>query len=243
MLMTVHEVSDLTGVTIRTLQYYDRIGLLPAAEYTEAGYRLYDQDCLERLQQIMLFRELEFPLKDIRKILESPGFDRGRALEQQIELLKLKKEHLENLINFAIGIKLTGVRHMDFKAFDRSRLDEYSAQAKAAWGNTAEYKEFEEKAKGRTKEEDAMLGEQCMQIFAEFGKIKDQSPDSEEAQKLVVKLQQFITDHFYNCSDRILSGLGKMYSGGGDFTKSIDEYAGEGTAEFADRAIQVYCSR
>lgn len=243
MLLTVHEVSELTGVTIRTLQYYDRIGLLPAAGYTEAGYRLYDQACLERLQQIMLFRELEFPLKDIRKILESPDFDRGRALEQQIELLKLKKEHLENLINFAIGIKLTGVRHMDFKAFDRSRLDEYSAQAKAAWGNTAEYKEFEEKAKGRTKEEDALLGEQCMQIFAGFGRIKDQTPDSEEAQKLVAQLQQFITDHFYNCTDKILSGLGRMYSGGGDFTKSIDEYAGEGTAEFADRAIQVYCSR
>ena len=97
-MMTVNEVSKLTGVSIRTLQYYDKIGLLHPAEYTEAGYRLYDDAALETLQQILLFRELEFPLRDIKKIVESPDFDRSKALEQQIELLTLKKEHLENLI-------------------------------------------------------------------------------------------------------------------------------------------------
>lgn len=86
-MMTVHEVSRLTGVSIRTLQYYDQIGLLHPAEYTEAGYRLYDDAALETLQQILLFRELEFPLKDIRRIIQSPSFDREKALEQQIELL------------------------------------------------------------------------------------------------------------------------------------------------------------
>ena len=239
--MTVHEVSALTGVTIRTLQYYDRIGLLKPAAYSEAGYRLYDQASLDRLQQIMLFRELEFSLKDIRRILESPDYDRSKALEQQIELLKLKKEHLENLIVFATGIKLTGGRHMDFSAFDSSRLDEYSARAKAAWGDTAAYKEYEQKAKTRTKEEEALLGEQCMQIFKQFGEIRDRDPGCDEAQGLVAALQQFITEHFYNCTDTILRSLGKMYAGGGDFTRSIDGCAGEGTAAFADRAIQIYC--
>ena len=105
-MMTVHEVSRLAGVSIRTLQYYDKIGLLHPAGYTDAGYRLYDDTELERLQHILLFRELEFPLKDIRAILDSPDFDRSKALEQQIELLKLKKEHLDNLINFALGIKM-----------------------------------------------------------------------------------------------------------------------------------------
>ena len=90
-MMTVHEVSKLAGVSIRTLQYYDKIGLLHPTGYTDAGYRLYDDADLERLQHILLFRELEFPLKDIRDILNSPDFDRSRALEQQIELLKLKK--------------------------------------------------------------------------------------------------------------------------------------------------------
>ena len=90
-MMTVHAVSKLTGVSIRALQYYDEIGLLPPTRYTEAGYRLYDDAALERLQQILLFRELEFPLKEIKRILENPAFDRSKALEQQIELLTLKR--------------------------------------------------------------------------------------------------------------------------------------------------------
>ena len=96
---TVHEVSELSGVSIRTLQYYDRIGLLSPTDRTEAGYRLYDDAALEKLQQILLFRELEFPLKDIMEIVNRPDFDRSKALEQQIELLKLKKEHIENLMD------------------------------------------------------------------------------------------------------------------------------------------------
>ena len=109
-MMTVKEVSRLTGVSVRTLQYYDRIGLLHPAGYTESGYRLYDDATLETLQQILLFRELEFPLKQISQIIHAPDFDRNRALEQQITMLQLKKEHLENLILFARGIQLTGVR-------------------------------------------------------------------------------------------------------------------------------------
>ena len=118
-MMTVNEVSKLTGVSIRTLQYYDKIGLLHPAEYTEAGYRLYDDAALETLQQILLFRELEFPLKDIKKIVGSPDFDRSKALEQQIELLTLKKEHLENLIDLAKGLKLRGVRHLSRRPVPR----------------------------------------------------------------------------------------------------------------------------
>lgn len=113
-MMTVHEVSKLAGVSIRTLQYYDKIGLLHPSKYSDAGYRLYADTDLERLQQILLYRELEFPLKDIKEIMENPDFDRNKAFDQQIALLKLKKEYLENLINYAIGIKLLGVKNMDF---------------------------------------------------------------------------------------------------------------------------------
>ena len=98
-MMTVNQVSKLTGVSIRTLQYYDTIGLLKPIKYTESGYRLYDDTALERLQQILLFKELEFSLKEIKEIIDAPNFDRAKALEQQIELLTLKKEHLENLID------------------------------------------------------------------------------------------------------------------------------------------------
>ena len=242
-MMTVQKVSQLTGVSIRTLQYYDRIGLLRPTEYSEAGYRLYDDAALETLQQILLFRELEFPLKDIRKIIESPDFDRGKALEQQIELLTLKKEHIENLIDLARGIKLMGVRHLKFDAFDTKKIDEYAARAKASWGNTPAYKEFEEKSKGRTKEQDRDISLGLMEIFAEFGAIRATDPAAEEAQALVKKLQDYITDNFYTCSNEILNGLGKMYYGGGELTKNIDNYGGEGTAEFAHQAIDIYCGQ
>ena len=240
-MMTVNEVSKLTGVSIRTLQYYDKIGLLHPAKYTEAGYRLYDDAALETLQQILLFRELEFPLKDIKEIISSPHFDRSRALEQQIELLTLKKEHIENLIDLAKGIKLLGVRKMNFDAFDTSKINEYAAQAKASWGKTSAYKEFEEKTKGRTKEEDQRVYQGMIDIFGEFGQIRNTDPASGEAQALVKKLQDYITEHMYTCTKEILSGLGKMYAGGGDFTTNIDRFGGEGTAVFASKAIEIYC--
>ena len=246
-MMTVHEVSKLTGISIRTLQYYDKIGLFPPAEHSEAGYRLYDEESLARLQMILLFRELEFPLKDIKGIIDSPDFDRNKALEQQIKLLEMKKEHLENLILLARGMRLLGVKYMenkqktDFKAFDTTKIDEYAEQAKASWGNTPQWKECEQKKK-EAKEDFNAVGEQMMQeIFGEFGKIKEKDPASKEAQDLVKKLQNFITEHFYTCTDEVLRGLGKMYAGGGEFTANIDAVGGEGTAEFANKAIEVYC--
>ena len=240
-MMTVNEVSKLTGVSIRTLQYYDKIGLLHPAKYTEAGYRLYNDAALEILQQILLFRELEFPLKDIKEIISRPDFDRSKALEQQIKLLTLKKEHIENLIDLAKGIKLLGVRKLKFEAFDTSKIDEYAAQAKAYWGKTPAYKEFEEKSRGRTKEEDKKIYQGMIDIFGEFGQIRNTEPSSKDAQALVKKLQDYITEHMYTCTKKILSGLGKMYAGGGDFTKNIDSYGGEGTAEFTSQAIEIYC--
>ena len=238
---TVHEVSQLAGVSIRTLQYYDTIGLLNPSSHSDAGYRLYDDNDLEKLQQILLFRELEFPLKEIKEIINRPDFNRSKALEQQIQLLTLKKEHLENLITLARGIKALGVNTMDFKAFDTKKIDEYAKEAKAAWGTTPQYKEFEEKERNRTPKDNAGLVSDMMDIFRDFGKLKDGDPSSNEAQALVKRLQDFITEHFYKCTDQILSSLGQMYAGGGEFTKNIDHAGGEGTADFSNKAIQIYC--
>lgn len=243
MMMTVNEVSKLSGVSIRTLHYYDTIGLLHPTEVTEAGYRLYDDTALERLQQILLFRELEFPLKEINDILDAENFDRNKALEQQIELLTLKKEHLEKLINFARGIKEMGVRNMDFSAFDTRKIDEYSKQAKEQWGKTDAYKEFEEKSKDWTEETTKGIAGDFMKMFVVFGWMKDRDPAEQQVQEQVKKLQDYITEHFYNCTTQILSGLGRMYSGGGEFTENIDKAGGEGTAEFTTKAIEIYCGK
>ena len=238
---TVNEVSKLTGVSVRTLHHYDAIGLLKPTTITEAGYRLYDDTALERLQHILLFRELQFPLKDIKGILDSPDFDRNRALEQQIELLTMKKEHLENLILFARGIKFMGVRYMDFSVFDTKKIDEYAAQAKENWGKTDAYKEFEEKAKSWTEDTEKNLEVEVMSLFATFGEMKDLNPADEKVQAQVKKMQEYFTENFYNCTNQILSGLGHMYAGGGDFTENIDKVGGAGTAEFVNKAIQIYC--
>lgn len=240
-MMTVNEVSKLTGVSIRTLQYYDTIGLLKPSEYTESGYRLYDDTNLERLQQILLFKELEFPLKDIKKIIDAPNFDRNKALEQQIELLTMKKEHLEDLIAFAREINKIGVKKMDFTVFDTKKIDEYAKRAKEQWGQTEAYKEFEEKAQDRTKAEEKSIIYDFMELFMEFGTMKDMDPSEEQVQLQVKKVQDYITKHFYNCTKEIFGNLGKMYASDGAFTENIDKVGGKGTAEFAARAIEIYC--
>ena len=242
-MMTVKEVSKLTGVSIRTLQYYDKIGLLKPAMYTESGYRLYDEKALEMLQQILLLKELEFPLKEIKQILSRPDFDRNKALEQQITLLTMKKEHLENLICFARGIQLMGVNTMDFSVFDTKKMDEYARQAKEQWGKTDEYKEFEQKSESRSKEEEQAVIGNFMQLFADFGKLKDARPESADVQSHVKKLQDYITEHFYQCSKDILFSLGQMYAGGSEFTDNIDRAGGSGTAEFVAQAIRIYCGK
>lgn len=238
---TVKEVSDLTGVSIRTLHYYDRIGLLRPTEVKASGYRLYDDTALERLQQILLFRELAFPLKQIKEILDSPGFDRKKALEQQIELLTLRKEHLEQLIAFAREIKLTGVRTMDFTVFDTKKLDEYAERAREQWGGTESYREFEEKHAKRSKEAETEAARGLMELLAEFGRLSQKAPSDDAVQKQVEKLRSYLTEHYYNCTIEILKELGEMYGAGGEFTDNINRYAGAGTAEFAAEAIAVYC--
>lgn len=239
--MTVNEVSKLTGVSIRTLQYYDTIGLLQPTEYTSAGYRLYDDTAMERLQQILLFRELEFPLKEIKYIMDAPHFDRKQALEQQICMLEMKKEHLENLIDFAQKIKITGVVRMDFNAFDKTKIDEYTQKAKEQWGQTSAYKEYEQKASKKSADEQRVAGQNLMLIFVEFGKMRDKDPNDEQVQLKVKKLQDYISEHFYQCTNEILQGLGQMYACGGEFTQNIDKAGGDGTAVFVGKAIEIYC--
>ena len=132
---------------------------------------------------------------------------------------------------------------MDFEAFDTKKIDAYAKQAKKSYGSTPAYKEFEEKSKGRTKEQEKNLGVGMMNIFAEIGKLLTLEPSDDAVQAKVAELQAYITEHFYNCTPEILSGLGQMYAGGGEMTDNINSYGGEGTAEFAAEAIRIYCER
>lgn len=238
---TVTQVSRITGVSVRTLHHYDAIGLLKPAQITQAGYRLYDDAALHRLHTILLFRQLQFPLKEIKEILDAPGFDPVQALTQQIQLLELQKTHLEQVISHAREIQKTGVINMDFSAFDTADLDRCAAEAKAKWGQTHAYKEFAQKTAGQTAQQQKATGDDLMAIFAQFGTIRHLSPASGEAQALVAQLQDFITQHYYTCTKQILRGLGQMYIADDRMTANIDGAGGEGAARFVHQAIEIFC--
>ena len=234
---TVHEVSVLSGVSVRTLHHYDAIGLLKPTKVTEAGYRLYDDRALERLHSILLFRELQFPLREIKTILDNPDFDRKAALTQQIRLLELQKEHIEGLILSAREMMNNGGDTMSFTAFDKSEMEQYAAEAKKRWGGTEAYRQSQKKSP----EEQAASGGDMLAIFGEFGAIRTADPASREAQALAEKLQRFITAHYYDCTKEILGSLGQMYVADERFRENIDRAGGPGTAEFVSRAIDIYC--
>ena len=236
---TVKEVSKLTGVSVRALHHYDAIGLLKPTRVTEAGYRLYDDTALARLQSILLFRELQFPLREIGEILDTPDFDPMSALEQQIRLLELRREHLDEVISHARQIQRTGVMNMDFSAFDETKLEAYAREARAKWGQTQAYKEFEEKTAGQTQARLQETGEALMDHFRRLGALRHMSPGAGEVQTLIGELRDFITRHYYTCTPQILRGLGQMYAAGGEMTENIDKAGGPGTAAFANDAIEI----
>ena len=236
-LMSVHEVAALTGITARTLHYYDEIGLLKPAKVTEAGYRMYDDAALGRLQNILLFRELEFPLKEIKAILDSPDFDPSEAIAQQIRLLELQYKHLGELIAFTREIQKKGAAAMNFDVFDKSEIEKYEEEVKAKWSNTKAYQEYMQKDIARDKEGYGKLADEMMTMFSELGKLKNLSPDAHEVQEKISALQQFITDHYYVCTDEILRGLGEMYVCDERFKNNIDKAGGTGTADFVRQAI------
>ena len=242
-MMTVAQMSKRTGVSVRTLHHYDQIGLLKPTEVTEAGYRLYDDTALDKLDMILVYRELGLSLNEISGILDAPDYDRNRVLEHQIQLMQERVEKLQNRISFARGMLMLGGKYMDFEGFDPKRMDEYSQQAKVLYGKTDAYKEFQQKQKSRTKEQEKDLGAQVMDFFARLGKMRPCEPDSEAAQNWAKELQAFFTEHFYTCTPQILKGLAESYAGGGSMTENIDKVGGEATGAFAKQVIDIYLSR
>ncbi len=241
--ISVHEVVKLTGITARTLHYYDEIGLLKPTKVTEAGYRMYDDTALSRLQNILLFRELQFPLKEIKVILDSPHFDPSEAIAQQIELLELQYKHIGELITFARKIQNKGATTMNFDVFDKSEIKKYEAEVKEKWGNTKAYQEYKQKDIARNEGSYSKIANELMTMFSELGESKYLTPNSDEVQNKISALQKFITDNYYVCTNEILSGLGEMYVCDERFKNNIDKAGGDGTADFVKQAIAVYCGK
>ncbi len=242
--MLIKEFADFTGVSVRTLHYYDEIGLLrPAIVDEHTGYRFYDEQSLERMQEILFYRELDFSLKSICIILSSPDYDKEKALKEQKRLLLLKKERLDRIIE-ALEKHQKGETLM--KAFDNSEFEatrkEYELEAKEKWGQTESYAEYGKKAKGYSQKKQKELAEGLEDIFEEFAACMRSGAEvgSNDAQALVKKLQDYITENYYTCTNQILAGLGKMYVADERFRKNIDKH-GDGTAEYVHGAIDIFC--
>lgn len=240
---TVKDVSKLTGVSVRTLHYYDAIGLLTPTKVTDAGYRMYDDTALSRLQSILLFRELQFSLKEIKEFLDSPDFNQEETIAQQIKLLELQYKHIGELISFAREIQTKGVKTMNFEVFDTNEIEQYKAEVKSKWGNSKAYQEYEQRVVSHSEHNDSKFVDEIMSLFTDLGAMKQLPPTDKAVQEKIAALQAYINENFYTCSNDILKELSEMYVCDDRFKKNIDRFGGEGTAKFVREAIFVYCEK
>ena len=240
---TVNKVASLSGLSIRALHYYDEIGLLKPSEVTPSAYRLYHKKDFERLQQILFFREMGLELKEIKKIVDSPSFNPIDALNKHKELLRLKRDRLNSLIELA-DKRLEGEAAMSFQEFDMTQIEEvqkkYTQEAKARWGQTDFYKESIKRTRSYSEQDWERINAQASSIYEAFAKIMGEPPHNNEAQQLVGAWQQYLTQYFYNCTKDVLEALGQLYVSDQRFTEKIDKH-GQGLAKFMSQAIEVFC--
>ena len=240
--MKIGEFAKEYGVTERTLRYYDSIGLLkPDQTDRFSGYRTYSEENGKRLEQILFYRELEFPLDVIRSILDDPDYDASDALREQKKLLKLKKERLEQLI-LLLEKTEKGEKTIDMSGneYEKER-ERFEAEAKQRWGKTDSYREYREKTQNYGKEEYKKAQDALETVFKDFGKAAGEecSPEEPRLRELVKRLQKCISENYYTCTDEILKGLGSMYVQDERFRNNLDGY-GKGTAELISLAIESY---
>ena len=244
MRLSVSEAAKRAGVSVRTLHYYDEIGLLKPSEITGAGYRFYDETAMASLQQILFYRELDVPLDQIRRILDAPDNDRTEALQKHRTLLLMKRKRLDDMLRLVDetigGIAMYDERPRPTQADWEAVKNQYAQEAAERWGNTEAFLESREKHAGYTPRQEAEINAEMEEIFAAFGQCAD--PEGPEAQALVRRWQAHITQYHYHCTDGILACLGQMYANDPRFTENLDKY-GPGTARKMSAAIAAYCKK
>lgn len=241
--MTVKEVADLVGISIRTLHYYDEVGLLTPDETTESGYRLYSDENLEALQQILFFKELGFSLQKIKEIIYSPSFDRTDALNVQRKMLIEKRNRIEKMINMIDKTilhskgEITLTNKEKFEGFDFSH-NPYEEEARKRWGDQA-VDEYKKKIAQNNPEH---LSKQWDALFRELADLREKSPESKEVQTAISQWYTFLNNNFGTYSFEAFKGLGEMYVHDERFTKNIDQY-GDGLAKFMSAAMAIFANK
>lgn len=246
----ISEVAAISGVSIRTLQYYDKIDLLKPKLINEVGYRFYTDKEIEILQQILFFKELDFSLDEIKNILNSDNYDKEKSLRSQKELLIEKRKRLDRIIK-TLDKTINSIKEGEkmnkeemFKGFDTTDIDEqkakYADETKKLYGNTDAYKESKKKTSNYSKNDWNNIMEGVNDIFRKLASVMDKSPEDEAVQEIVGEWRSYITNNYYNCTIEIFSGLGEMYVADERFKNNIDKF-GDGLAEFLRNAIKIYC--
>lgn len=246
----VGRVAELAGVTVRTLHHYDEIGLLSPSGRTAAGYRRYDESDLERLHQVLSYRELGFALEEIATILADPAADAAVHLRRQHGLLTERIARLQQMVAAVekameaqqMGIQLTPEER--FEVFGDTRTEEYEEEARERWGDTEAYRESQRRTGRYTKED-------WLRIRAEGAELERRLADgfragvpaeSADAMDLAEQYRQHITRWFYDCSYKIHRALGDMYVAETRFTEHYDQIA-PGLAQYVREAIHANATR
>ena len=244
MIYTIKEIADLAGVTTRTIRYYDEIGLLAPADIGENGYRFYDNDSLLQLQQILFFRELEVPLKEIDLIINHPGFNLMDALDKHRSLLKDRTKRLNVLIatvNRTIKA-IQGENEMAkedyFKGFDEIL---YENELKERWGSTLRYTESRKKWESFSKEQKETIKAEGVRIAAQMvGTDPNISPGDADVQAAVGEYHMYLNKYFYTCDVSSLRGLADMWVEDARFAVNYERIR-EGGAKFVREAVYIFC--
>ena len=241
--MKINEVSKITGVSLRTLHYYDKIGLLVPAKL-ENGYRVYSNDDLNKLQKILFYKYLNFKLSDIANIIENNN-DSLVILKEQHKLLLKEKQKIENVIKtIEKTIKdYKGEIHMTieekFEGFKKEDMKKYEIEAKDKYGE-----EIIEESKRRQKGQESKAEDDFNNTFKAFAKYKKEELDitSEIVQKEVEKLYNHINKYGFDCSLEVFSYIGKGYYENPEFRNNINKF-GEDVAEYISSSIKYYCNK
>ncbi|MBB6452637.1 DNA-binding transcriptional MerR regulator [Salirhabdus euzebyi] len=239
----VKEVADLVGISVRTLHHYDEIGLLTPEATTTSGYRLYSEEDLECLQQILFFKELGFPLKKIREIISSPSFNKSEALELHRKYLIDKRSRLDKIIaTIDKTIEHTkGEINMSnkekFEGFDFSQ-NPYEQEARERWGEKA-VDDSNKKISSMSKKEKETANEKMIAIYTKLAELRYDSPASDEAQAAIKDWYDLLNNNFGSYNLETFKGLGKLYVDDKRFTKNIDKM-GEGLAKFMSEAMAIF---
>ena len=243
----VGELAKISGVSVRTLHHYDAVGLLTPSGRTEAGYRLYTQADLLRLQQILIHRELDFPLEEIRRILDDPAFEQRAALVRQRTALEGRIEHAQQVlasIDQALASLDDGAPRVDdglFKGFDPAK---YEAEAEARWGHTEAFRISKERTATYGEAEWQKIRRTWAEIYDALHAVqaRGEAATSPEAMDLAERHRVLMHERFFPCDQAMHVCLADLYEDDPRFAANIDQH-GEGLARFLSAAIRANAAR